>query len=170
MTRFAKFALSGITALSLSLAPLPSVAGPDGEDVLKTLAGLAVLGIVANEIQDRKKKRKATAPAANVYDPYRSIERHDQGRVIDGTLRPRHDNRGPNRGVRGARLPDQCLRILETDRGERLVYGQRCLTRNYIYADQLPDRCRLTVRTEHRDRRVYGARCLARDGWRVAGR
>lgn len=171
MTRFAKFALSGLTALSLTLSPLPAAAAPDGEDVLKTLAGLAVLGIIANEINDRDRKRtQQRASTARVYDPYRSIEGHRSPRVIEGTIRRRGESNGRVNGVRKARLPDQCLRIVETNRGDRLVYGQRCLSRNYIYAQHLPNQCRVTVRTENRNRSAYSARCLAQDGWRVAGR
>lgn len=170
MTRFAKLALSGLTAISLTLAPLPAAAGPDGEDVLKALAGLAVLGIIAHEINDRDRKRKARAPSARAYDPYRSIEGHRSPRVIEGEIRRPGAHKDRVKGVRRARLPDQCLRIVDTSRGDRLVYGRRCLSRNYIYAEQLPDRCRVTVRTQNRTRAAYGARCLARDGWRVAGR
>ncbi len=170
MTRFAKLAVSGLTALSLALAPLPAAAAPDGEDVLKALAGLAVLGIIANEINDRDRKRKARAQSSRVYDPYRSIEGHRSPRVIEGDIRRSGRDHGHKHGVRRARLPDQCLRIVETSRGDRLVYGQRCLSRNYVHARHLPDRCRVTVRTQNRIRPAYGARCLARDGWRVAGR
>ncbi len=171
MTRFAKLALSGLTALSLTLAPLPAAAAPDGEDVLKTLAGLAVLGIIANELNDRDRKRTTRrSSSTRVYDPYRSIEGHRSPRVIEGEIRRPGGNKGNKHGVRKARLPDRCLRIVETSRGDRLVYGQRCLSRNYKHARHLPDRCRVTVRTENRIRPAYGARCLARDGWRVAGR
>ena len=171
MTRFAKVALSGLTALSLSLAPMPASAGPDSEDVVKTLAGLAVLGLVANQLNDRKKKRRAAATAATpTYDPYGSIERHQGKRVIDGNIRrPDQGSRAP-RDARRARLPDHCLRIVETGRGDRLVYGKRCLNKNYVYANELPRHCELLVRTENRTRPVYGARCLSREGWRVAGR
>ncbi len=170
MTRFAKVALSGLTALSLSLSPLPAVAAPDGEDVFKALAGLAVLGIIANEINDRDRKRSSSNSAVKTHNPSWSIEGKKNPRVIEGEIRrPRHVNKAPKH-VRRARLPDQCLRIVDTRRGDRLVYGNRCLNRNYIYAEHLPNRCRVTVRTENRNRQVYGARCLARDGWRVAGR
>ena len=170
MTRFAKFALSGLTALSLSLSPLPAAAAPDGDDILRTLAGLAVLGIIANEVNDRDRKRTKTSATTKVHDPYRSIEGHRSPRVIEGQIRRHNSNNGRAHGLRRARLPDQCLRVVATSRGDRLVYGQRCLTRNYVHAQRLPDRCRVTVRTENRTSAAYGARCLARDGWRVAGR
>ncbi len=174
MTRFAKIALSGLTALSLTLSPLPAAAAPDGEDILKTLAGLAVLGIIANEINDRDRNRSTTTTttnkATNVHNPYGSIDGHRSPRVVEGQIRRDNGNNNRRNGVRRARLPDRCQLIVSTARGNRLVYGQRCLNRNYIYAEQLPDRCRVTVRTQNRNRSAYGARCLARDGWRVAGR
>lgn len=170
MTRFAKFALSGLTALSLTAAPLPATAAPDGEDVVKALAGLAVLGIIANQINERDNKRKSTAAKSRVYDPYRSIDRQPRNRVIDGTIRRPNEHKDVVRGARRTRLPDQCLRIVETAKRDRLVYGKRCLNRNFVHANQLPERCKLIVRNGNRTRSVYGARCLSRDGWRVAGR
>lgn len=171
MTRLAKLALSGLTALSLSLAPMPASAGPDGEDIAKALAGLAVLGLIANSANDRKKKRRAAA-AQTVTDPYGSIENGLPSRVIEGEIRrpgqPGHtDNYWQNR-ARDVALPDQCLRVVRTVRGGRNAYGKRCLQRNYRHYMKLPRDCRLQVRTDNGIRHVYGARCLRRDGWQVA--
>ncbi|MDJ1017696.1 MAG: hypothetical protein QNJ35_14405, partial [Paracoccaceae bacterium] len=60
--------------------------------------------------------------------------------------------------------------VVETRRGDRLAYGQRCVNRNYRYASRLPNQCKVTVNTRRGTRAVYGARCLNRDGWRVASR
>jgi hypothetical protein len=172
MTRFAKLVLSGLTALSLSLAPVPASAGPDGEDIAKALAGLAVLGLIAHSANDRKKKRRAAA-AQTVTNPYGSIEHGlPSGRVIEGEIRrpgqPGQKGNYWQDRARDVALPDQCLLVVRTDRGDRTAYGKRCLQRNYRHYTKLPNDCRLQVRTDRGVRQVYGARCLRRDGWQVA--
>lgn len=166
MSRIAKFALSGLTALSLSLAPMEVSAAPDGEDIAKALAGLAVIGIVASTMNDRKQKRKSEARGAVPVNPYATIE---GPRAIEGEIRRPGEKKNRFHGVRQAALPDRCVRIVSTDRGDRTAYSARCLQREYIYADQLPAACQVQVQTNDRVRLVYGARCLQRDGWRVAG-
>lgn len=169
MTRFTKLALSVATAASLAVTPIPATAGPDGEDIARALAGLAVLGIVASAVNNRDKKRKQQAATSNLpLGTYGSIDNHRGNRIIHGDLRrPGH---GSRQSVKQKRLPDQCLLIVDTNRGARYVYGNRCLNRNYQYAGQLPRNCLREVRTSRGVRTVYGARCLASDGWRVAQR
>lgn len=162
MSRFAKLALSGLTALSLSLTPIPATAAPDGEDIAKVLAGLAVIGLIANAANDRKKKPRSQVRAAN---PYATIE---GSRIIEGKVRRPGELQHRYRGVRRAALPERCARTLSTSRGDRTVYAARCLNRDYIYARELPSSCKLNVRTNNRVRTFYGARCLRRDGWQVA--
>ena len=165
MSRFSKLALSGLTALSLSLAPIPASAGPDGEDIAKALAGLAVLGIIATAVNDRDKKRRSQTVRTIPVQPYGSIE---GSRVIEGEIRRPGDRTNRYNGVRRVALPDRCVRIVSTSRGDRTVYGARCLQRDFIYVNHLPASCKLQVRTNNRIRNAYGARCLRRDGWQVA--
>jgi len=75
-----------------------------------------------------------------------------------------------DQGFKRRPLPDQCLRIVDTRRGDRLVYGERCLNRTYRHADKLPTACTRYIRTNRGLRPVFGARCLAGDGWQVARR
>lgn len=165
MSRFAKLALSGLTALSLSLAPLPAAAAPDGEDIAKALAGLAVLGIIATAVNDRDKRRSSQTVRTIPVQPYDSIE---GSRVIEGEIRRPGDRTTRHNGVRRVALPDRCVRIVSTSRGDRTVYGARCLQRDFIYVNHLPASCKVQVRTNNRIRHAYGARCLRRDGWQVA--
>ncbi len=152
--------------MSLAMTPVSASAN---EDLAKVLAGLAVLGITAKIIDDRKDRRRNTVTTSRT-SRFDTIE--GDRRIIRGDLRRPDQNRAL-RNTRPARkkpLPDRCLRILDTDRGDRFVYGERCLNRNYVYANRLPDRCERLVRTDRGLRTVYGARCLARDGWKVARR
>ncbi len=169
MIRIAKTAIAGLTALSLSLAPVPAVADPDGEDIARVLAGLAVLGIIAAAANDRNDRKKRNAARQAHSGRHGSIEHGLPHRVIEGDIRRPGERAPKGNRFRRAALPDRCLRIVSTSRGDRAVYGARCLQRNYVHVNHLPDRCRLQVRTNNRTRIVYGARCLQRDGWRVAG-
>ncbi len=169
MFRFSRFAVAGLTALSLTLTPISASAAPDGEDIAKTLAGLAVLGLIASAASDRKSKSRNQSNRV-YHDPYASIEGSRSPGVIDGEL-----HRGNGGGVKGQKrarrepLPRGCALTLTTDRRNRTVYGQHCLNRNYAFVRQLPSDCRLQVRTDRGIRQVYDARCLRRDGWQVAG-
>ena len=173
MKRLATFAAAALAATSISLAPTPAAA--DAEDVAKIIAGLAVAGIIAKAIDDRKdRKRAATATEysrfGSRYDNY-----YDGRRTIDGTIRPYHQDdykRGPKskRGYKKHALPKRCLLTVDTGRGSRLAYGARCLDRRYKFASKLPRRCETVVRTPRGFRTVFGARCLRRDGWQVARR
>jgi len=165
MSRFTKFVLSGVTAISLALTPMSAAAAPDGEDIAKTLAGLAILGLIANAANERRSSRSTTVRRSN-NNAFSTIE---GSRVIDGKIRRPGELKHRYRGARRAALPDRCVRILTTSRGDRTVYGGRCLSRDYIYASQLPAECKRQVRTNNnRVRTVYSPRCLRRDGWQVA--
>lgn len=170
MTRFANLAVSAATALSIALAPAQANAAPDGEDIARGLAGLLVLGIVAKAASDRNDRRTRSRTVTNNRNVYEfdSIDNRNR-RIIEGDLR-RIDGPKRGRGYKKARLPDRCLRIVDTGRRDRLVYGSRCLNRSFKHASKLPDRCERLVRTRRGLRTVYAARCLARDGWRVARR
>ena len=166
MKRLTPFTLAIAAAFGIALIPAPAAA--DNNDIAKIIAGLAVAGIVAKAIDDRKDRKRAESQ--NVFRPrYNSFD--DRRAPITGTIRnpnAQHEQRG--RGYKRYALPEQCLRILNTARGERRVYGNRCLQRNYKFANKLPRNCEFQVRTDRGVRTVYGRRCLSRDGWQVAGR
>ncbi|MDD9923869.1 MAG: hypothetical protein OXQ92_16550 [Boseongicola sp.] len=166
MNRFTA-TISGF-AIALGMA-VPAPAQADSDDLAKWIAGAAALAIIAKAIDDRNDRKKAAASAHR-----RSVEQYstyDNRRIIDGTIRPYHKNRDTKiKAARNKPLPRTCLRVIETNRGERLGYQSRCLERNYRYADRLPRSCETIVRTNGRFQSIYGARCLRRDGWKVARR
>lgn len=171
MNRIASIAAAALAATGIAFAPTP-VAAADGQDLAKIIAGIAVAGIIAKAIDDRK-DRKSAAAASSQFPRFGSIDDRDR-RVIDGKIRPydpyadRHGPK-PGSGYKKQALPEQCLLTVETARGNRLAYGAHCLDRSYKFANKLPQPCETAVRTQRGFRTVYGARCLARDGWRVAG-
>ena len=154
-------------ALAGSLA-MPAPAHADTSDVARALAGIAAIALIAKAIDDRRDRKRSSGITAGNLGSY---EQYDGRRVIDGTIR-RHDRhlRRGGHGIKKHPLPQACLRVIETSRGDRLAYGARCVNRNFRFASRLPERCETVVRTPRGFRTVYGARCLRRDGWKVARR
>lgn len=173
MKNIATLAATAFAAAGIALTPAPAAA--DGDDIAKIIAGLAVAGIVAKAIDDRRDRKRARREAEQRAQSFGRFGdgkgiHHDGRRVIDGKIR-RHDREdrrarfGP--GFKRVALPDRCLLTVETARGDRLAYGARCLNRHYRHASKLPTDCETVVRTPRGFRTVYGARCLKRDGWQV---
>lgn len=168
MIRLTPFKLAIVAAFGIAMAPAPAAA--DRDDVAKIIAGLAVAGIVAKVIDDRKEKNRNSGVSSRLAPRYDSFDERRRPGTYTGTLRRLDEGRRSNRGYKQYALPDQCLRILDTNRGDRRVYARHCLKRNYAFSNKLPRACEIRVRTERGIRTVYGRRCLARDGWEVAGR
>ncbi len=159
--------IAGLAIASSLFAPAPASA--DGDDVAKAIVGIAAIAIIARAIDRRKDRDDLTTVGSRRLG---SVDRYDGRRGIDGRNR-RYDNRhGPKarRGYKKHALPRRCLRVVETSRGDRQVYGARCVNRNFRFASKLPERCETVVRTRRGFRTVYGARCLRRDGWKVTHR
>ena len=169
MTRIKSFAVAAVAALGITFTPAPVAA--DSSDLAKALAGLAVLGIIAKTVDDRKDRRRAAAAAEQRSQKSWSLDDRRGTRIIDGELRPRDWTR-QNRHInaRSQPLPDRCLRVADTNRRDRLVYVKRCLNKRFDFAQHLPGACERQIRTSRGVRTVYGARCLRRDGWQVASR
>jgi len=138
------------TLASLALAagltvPTASVAN-DGEDIAKVIAGIAALAIIAKAVDDKndRKEAAATQQSRPVYSQvnrsgssgFQPVNRdRNQPRYIDeptfGELIDDRSRDKARNGVRANRLPDTCQRLVRTPRGGRLVYGARCLNRNW---------------------------------------
>ena len=162
-------AAMGLTLVMGTSTPTPTKA--DSDDLAKALAGIAAVAIIARAIDDRNDRKSKKTVGAGRLGPIERGYSYDTRRVIDGTIRPYHrQGPKPRRGFKRRPLPQNCLRVVETDRGDRLAYGSRCLNRNFGFASRLPQSCETVVRTPRGFRAVYGARCLRRDGWNVARR
>ena len=142
-TRF----ISAVAALAIvvtGFSVAPARAGDDeAAAAIAALLGLAVIGAV---IADKRKDKKE--------------------RVV---VHPKHPKPLPRRVSRKL-LPQQCLRSFHTDRGQRRIFGQRCLHRNYGFVNSLPRQCHREFYTDRGWRQGYGARCLNRHGYQLARR
>lgn len=115
----AAVALAGFTA-----AP----ARADNDDLLKLLAGAAIIGIIAHESRKDRDRRHtpapppAPAPIASITLPAQCITTLRTPKGWRGFYYKRCTDRIMNR-----RLPEACLRELNTETGPQLAYAEPCL-------------------------------------------
>jgi hypothetical protein len=127
--------------LTLALGALGGTAAParaDGQDVARILGGLVALYVIGRAIDEANARNDPPrhAPPPQAHRPPRPqpmvaparcfIEGHDRNGYFRGYVRRCMQNNV----AQPARLPDQCLRRVTTQRGDRLIYGGRCLARN----------------------------------------
>ena len=152
-------------SLAIGLAA-PTGLRAEGNDIGRILAGIATVAIIAKIADDRRdRKRAEAAKTLRTEKP-----RQNTWRYIEDDL-PRTDRSVRHHNPRRLALPSKCARRLQSSshRGT-VVYGARCLNRNYANADRLPRACQVRVQTDRGLRTAYPARCLRRDGWQVARR
>lgn len=135
------------SVLSLALAATSFTAAPAraDEDVFKVIAGLVALGVIANTVKHNK-ERKAAATRGNGHTGH------------SGPRHPRREKVAPRR----------CLRTQWTHRGDRQVYGARCMQNNALA--RLPQKCLRQAQNTRRNsgpRAFYTKRCLRGQGWRL---
>lgn len=142
----ATIAAAAIAVTGLSTAPARA-GDDDAAAAIAAILGLAVIGaVIADKRKDKKERRE----------------------VIQRPL-PKPVKPLPRRVSRKL-LPQQCLRSFHTDRGQRRIFGQRCLHRNYGFVNSLPRQCHREFYTDRGWRQGYGARCLNRHGYQLARR
>lgn len=136
-------------ALSLSLAITAAfgTASPAraNEDVLKVLLGVGALVALGAAVNKQKHKREAAQATRSQVQPHGKV--HRQKRVVRKVA------------------PQRCLRTQWTYRGDRQVYGARCMER-FAQAN-LPNRCRRQADVREGPRQFYSPRCLRKQGWRA---
>jgi hypothetical protein len=133
--------LSASLALT-SVTVTPARADDDVGKVLAGIAALLVIGAAVNKNKHRKENQNVT--------------RH----VQPNTWAPAPKHR---RHVKKA--PQRCLRNQWTHRGNREVYGARCMKRHANA--QPPNRCLRHAEVNQGPRRFYTKRCLRKNGWRA---
>ncbi len=149
--RIQKRFIAAIAAVAIAVTGISAAPARAGDDdaaaAIAALLGLAVIGaVIADKRKDKKERREAIQ------------------RPLPKPVKPL-----PRRVSRKL-LPQQCLRSFRTDRGQRRVFGQRCLNRNYDYVNSLPRQCHREFYTDRGWRQGYGARCLNRHGYQLARR
>ncbi|MEW9919960.1 hypothetical protein AB2B41_10110 [Marimonas sp. MJW-29] len=162
--------IATIAAASIALTALGAVPASAGERetarAIATILGLAVVGKLIHDRNERKKERRQEYHAP-VYDKHGPKVQHHTPRYTPPAYHHFEPRPLPQR-VNRKLLPQECFRSFDTRRGKVRMFPARCLQRNYAFADRLPRQCEYVFRTPNGDRRGYEARCLRDQGYRLA--
>ena len=146
--------IAALLSLSIGFSALATAPARADEDVVKVIAGLALLGILANAAKDNKRE----VATQRAHKPYRAQRAH-----------PRHAQKAKPRRAKSNRArkvaPRRCLREQWTHNGVRDVYGAGCMKNNARHA--LPRNCKRVVETRNGVRRFYTPNCLRKHGWKA---
>lgn len=173
--------IATVTAASIALTALGALPARAGEhDAARAIAAILGIAVVGKIIHDRNNRRKEAAHDSpdKVYrtpeykQPVHKKPVHRQPEYKKPAYQPPRYSQPkprplPDR-VNRKLLPQQCLRSFETHRGKVRMFGNRCLKRNYKFANRLPHQCQYIFNTPRGDRRGYEARCLRDRGFRLA--
>ena len=140
--KFLAMVVSASLAIS-TVSTTPVRAADAGDKFLTGLAALLIIGAVANGAKKNREHHNATR----------------------NTHVPKVANPKPRRHVHAKTAPQRCLRNQWTHRGNRQVYGARCMNRHANA--QLPLRCLRQADVREGPRRFYTKRCLRKNGWRI---
>lgn len=144
--------IAALLSLSLGFSAMTTAPARADEDVIKVIAGLALLGILVNAANKNKNREVAVEQPRNQRytqrAPLRRVERHT-----------RHTPQRPVEKI----APRRCLREQWTHRGQRKVYDALCMKNNTRYA--LPLNCIRTIDTRKGVRKFYAPQCLRGNGW-----
>ncbi len=132
------------SVLSIALAATSFTAAPAraDEDVFKVIAGLVVLGALANAAK-RSNHSEATVGRQHPQPIYRAPKP------------PRHSKVAPR----------HCLTNQWTHRGNRQVYSASCAQKHT--RARLPQSCLRQAKQNSGPRYFYTKKCLSQKGWRV---
>ena len=154
---FMKLVLSAAVAATLLATPVQAREESRGDDsaaIIAALLGLVTLGVLLSGNDD-----EPSQPSGHVTRPYK----------------PAHPSVYPHRPHRVSKyraLPASCLREYRTQTGRKIMFGDRCLDKNFRYASNLPRTCKRNLVVKNRKgiyvtRRVYQPECLSKRGYRA---
>lgn len=167
--------IATILAASVAIAGFgaaPAKAG-DGRDMMRVIAGVATIAIIASAIDNKRDQRRSHEPVyvepPRHQKPAPKVHHHKkrEKETVYQQVKPRPLPQRVSRAV----LPGQCLRNVEARRGTVQVFGKGCLTKNYNHVNALPQQCEVSFRAPNgRYRTGYGAHCLGQFGYQVSRR
>lgn len=129
---------AAIAVISLSARPAAAA------DVEKLIFGALTLAIIGTTLEAQNRERRE---------------------VVIHRAPPRAHKPAPG-VVQRAILPEYCLRTVRSDKGPRMIYGNRCMRDNYRAYSRLPDACRVRITGPDGTRRGFKPGCLYRAGFR----
>lgn len=157
---FMKLVLSAAVAATLAATPIharENARGDDNAAIIAALLGLVTLGVLLSGNDDEPSK-----PYGYVSRPYKP------------TQPSVYPHRRPTVSKYRA-LPASCLREYRTQTGRKIMFGNRCLKKNFKYAHRLPSTCKRDLIAKNRNgiyvtRHGYKPACLSKHGYRAVRR
>ncbi|NVO22158.1 hypothetical protein [Donghicola mangrovi] len=181
-----------LSTLTLSVALLTAgavhpVQAAENDQALRTLAGIAALAGIAlavnnanraNEAEEQaqkyKEKYKNERDQHTQYQPYPVHDRWQQPapQRWDYIQPPAHHSQRPQyqQPQRSKALPRSCLKVVDSPRGDQVIYGLSCLDNAGVRLRDLPNECFRSVRIKDGNVRGYEPRCLSKNGVELSRR
>ncbi|MBW4706590.1 hypothetical protein KX928_02210 [Roseobacter sp. YSTF-M11] len=156
--------IATIVAAALAVTAIGSAPARADEDLLRALAAIAGIAIVGKVIHDRNERKKEQQAVTR--NTHRAPVYQNHNRSYD--LKPRPLPHRANRRL----LPGECLRSSDTRDGRVRYFGRSCLEDRYKHVEKLPKACKLRVKVPgYAYRRTgYDAYCLRQNGYQLARR
>lgn len=139
--------ISSALVAALLVVPAARPAQADGKDLVKVLAGIAVLYGVTKYIENRRGAPFEIGLPGRAGAAQPQVQRRDTSR-LDRTL------------------PAACEVTSRQGGLHRYAYDKACLERRLPYPELLPRACETRL-PGHGGRIAYDDRCLAREGWQT---
>jgi hypothetical protein len=131
-----------VLSASLALTSITVTPARADDDVGKVLAGSAALLVIGAAVKKNKHRK--------------------ENQNVTRQVQPETWSPAPKKRRHAKKAPQRCLRNQWTHRGNREVYGARCMQRHANA--QLPNRCLRHAEVNQGPRRFYTKRCLRKNG------
>ncbi len=186
-TLFATLLAATVAVTSFTFTAGPARAG--GDDLAKTLLGIAAVGLVVSSINNANKRAAAARRAqaerearaardarlarkASTYNRYRRDDDDDHEHEHSNrraSQRHVHKNKWAHgyRRYRTNVVPARCVSTFNTEYGPRAGVVPSCVAKRAPRV-ALPDQCRRTLWTDRGKRDVYGRQCLKTNGFVIS--
>ncbi|MAM63236.1 hypothetical protein [Maritimibacter sp. UBA3975] len=176
MTFFSKItrpATAIVLAASVALSPVAATEAQAGneEALIAGAIGTIILGAIATQALNGNVRIHSNTQSHYVPRQQPTYRHGSQaGRYGNQHGGNRGGNHGGSRAKHFKQLPARCIVNVPGERG--VLFGNRCLQRNFRGAAYLPGYCKDHVYNSRNGnvRNVYRGRCLKQAGYSVAGR
>ncbi|MFT7134386.1 hypothetical protein [Sulfitobacter sp.] len=161
--------IATIAALSIAITGLSATsaaAGDRNRDLARIAVGVLGVAIVGKIIHDNNKDRQNREHANQGHVNRGHVVTRD--RVQPRPLPQKYREQKRHQRQDSKLLPQSCFRSYDTRRGQVVMFGSRCLQKNFRHANRLPQHCAQTIRTFQGTRSGYDARCLRGAGYSLA--
>ncbi|MGR3761440.1 hypothetical protein ACUXV3_15100 [Roseobacteraceae bacterium NS-SX3] len=146
-----------ILAAAIAVTGFSAAPARADNDVAKVLAGLALLGIVATAIKNRKDDGHAVSRSYQPHQPYNYTPPRQPVKPLPPAV-ARYD------------LPASCLKVFPRYSRSHGLLGKGCLKKRYGHEHTLPQECRVTFWNGRRHHTGYKPGCLRHRGYRLVQR